>query len=191
MIRAWLALVVLVVVVLGAACGDDRGDAAAGACVVPEVPPGAIEDPDHRIEDIIEHLTGERQTGDLDPVEETIDDPNFGGVWGDRAGGVVVAVLDCSLVDGATLAAMAGGSARLVLIEVNHTFREVEAFRDDLLQELRELGVEGDVGVDSTLSGRRIEITVEDRTSLPADFGSGVPADLFTVVEGEVAREGG
>lgn len=69
----------------------------------PACPPDDIEErpltsPDRRIEDIVELMTGERKTGDEDPVEETIDDPNFGGVCGDFQGGVVVAVLDCSKV---------------------------------------------------------------------------------------------
>lgn len=143
-------------------------------------PPG---DPDRRIEDIIEFLTGERQTSDLDPVEETIADPNFGGVWGDFAGGVVVAVLDCSLVDADTLAEMAGGSASLHLIEVPHTFKEIDAFRDLLVGQLAELDLPGDVFINSTLTGREMEVHVRDLDELPASFGSGVPAGLYHVVE--------
>lgn len=129
---------------------------------VPTVP-GVVDppgDPNRIFEDIIFYLTGERQTTDLDPVEETIDDPNYGGVWGDFAGGVVVAVLDCSLVDANKLAEMAGGSDSLHLIEVPYTFQQVNAFRDALAQELRDLGMQGSVPIDSTLTGRFITVTV-------------------------------
>ena len=173
-----------------AACGQTDPAAQSDYCV-PTVP-ASVEpsgDPDRRIEDIIEYLTGERQTGDEDPVEETVDDPNFGGVWGDFEGGVVVAVLDCSEVDANKLAEMAGGSDSLYLIEVPYTFNQVNAYRDELLQELNEVGVEGDVLIDSTLEGRVIEVRVQNLESLPQSFGSNVPADVYEVVEGDIRGE--
>lgn len=144
-------------------------------------PPG---DPDRRIEDIIEYLTGERQTDDV-PVEEKINDPNFGGVWGDFEGGVVVAVLDCSEVDANRLAEMAGGAESLHLIEVSYTFKQTEEFRDALYQDLQELDIEGDVSVEYTLTGQQIEVHVLDAAAVPESFGSGVPDDAYEVVETE------
>lgn len=183
----WL---VAVSVLVSSACGgaDPAGDGTDDC--VPATPDSvaATGDPDRRIEDIVEYLTGERQTDDV-PVEGKIDDPDFGGVWGDRRGGVVVAVLDCSLVDADRLAEMAGGSGSLHLIEVPYTFRQVDGFRDRLTQELGEIGVEGDVLIDSTTEGRTIRVVVEDPGSLPDSFGSGVPADLFEVVKGPISGE--
>ena len=138
--------------------------------------------PDRRIEDIVELLTGERQVGDQ---EITFQDPNFGGVWGDRQGGIVVAVLDCSQVDANELARIAGGPSRLRLIEVPHTFQEVNEFRDALVAELEFLGVAGDVYIQSTLSGRLIEVHVLDPDQLPESFGDAIPAAAFSIVEAE------
>lgn len=185
--RLMLAFVVISAL---SACGQPDSAASRDDClpsIAASVQPP--DDPDRRIEDIIEYLTGERQTDDV-PVEETIDDPNFGGVWGDFEGGVVVAVLDCSEVDADRLAEMAGGADSLHLIEVPYAFKQVEDFRDNLLQELTDVGVEGDVLINSTVEGRTIEVVVEDLDSLPPSFGSDVPADVYEVVEGEISREG-
>lgn len=187
--RSKRCVVALVVALALAACGQPASTAEDDDCV-PSTP-DSVEpsgDPDRRIEDIIEHLTGERQTDDV-PVEEKIDDPNFGGVWGDFQGGIVVAVLDCSDVDANQLAEIAGGSGSLNLIEVPYTFGQVESFRDDLVQELRGAGVPGDVLVNSTVEGRMIEVVVEDLESLPASFGANVPDDVYEVVEGEISQE--
>lgn len=142
-----------------------------------------LSNPDRRIEDIIEALTGERQTGDEDPVEDTIDDPNFGGVWGDFQGSVVVAVLDCSKVDANELVRIAGGADYLRLIEVPHTHKQVNAFRDGLVQKLSDLGVPGQIVINSTLNGRFIEVQVLDPEQLPSDFGNEIPDDAFTIVK--------
>ncbi len=197
--RCRALLCCLVLVLLAAACGVDttsttelsaeREPVAFSDDCLPDqdipafgIPPSGN---DRRHEDIIELLTGERQTSDLDPVEDTIDDPNFGGVWGDRQGGIVVAVLDCSEVDASELARIAGGADLLHLIEVPHTFQQVDDFRDVLIQELEDVGVAGDVSIDSTLSGRLIVVGVLDPHVLPEDFGRAVPADAFVVTQVE------
>ena len=154
-------------------------------CVPTSTSVESPSDPDRRIEDIVEALTGERQTGDHDPAEETIDDPNFGGVWGDFQGGVVVAVLDCSKVDANQLAELAGGAEYLHLIEVPFTFKQVNGFRDALVQDLETVGVAGDVFIESTLTGRMIEVHVLEGAQLPDTFGYPVPADAFRVIEVE------
>lgn len=101
-----------------------------------------------------------------------------------------MAVLDCSDVDPNQLAEIAGGSGSLHLIEVPYTFEQVDSFRDDLVQELRDAGVPGDVLVNSTLEGRTIEVIVEDLKSLPPSFGSDIPDDIYEAIEGEISREG-
>lgn len=175
----------MIAVLVLSACGQVSSTAGDGDCLpsTPDSfePPG---DPNRRIEDIIEYLTGERQTDEV-AVEEKIDDPNFGGVWGDFEGGVVVAVLDCSEVDANLLAEMAGGSGSLHLVEVPYTFRETEEFRDALYQDLQELDIEGDVSVESTVAGRKIEVHVLNATALPDSFGSGVPDDAYEIIETE------
>jgi hypothetical protein len=166
-----------------------RDDTPNPDCIPGDVEGNPIVQPDRRHEDIIFYLTGERQTGDLDPVEETIDDPNFGGVWGDRAGGIVVAVLDCSAVDADEIAHIAGGPQYLHLIEVSHTFREVTEFRDELRHELNAIGIHAELLIDSTLTGRHITVQLPDPSVLPSDFGSGVPDHLFSIAEGELFVE--
>jgi hypothetical protein len=183
----------LIAATLGTACGtaDSQPSADDNPAVDPECVPGSvtgypIAQPDRRIEDIIEYLTGERQVGDEGRVEEKITDPNFGGVWGDFKAGVVVAVLDCSLVDADELARMAGGVGYLHLIEVPYTWREVQGFRDRLGRELNKLGIESDVNIESTLQGRIIEVHVTDADLLPGSFAPDVPSDAYVVVESPV-----
>ncbi len=175
----------LLVVFALAACGSSTAEDASDDCVPTtpaSVPPTG--DPTQRHEDIIEELTGERQTDDV-PVEEKIDDPNFGGVWGDFQGGIVVAVIDCSEVDANWIAEIAGGSDYVHLIEVPYTFNEVEAFRYALYNDLTTLGIEGDVSVNSTLAGREIEVHVLDADAVPDSFGSTVPDDAYGIIETE------
>lgn len=182
-------LIPMVVVLVLSACGQPGSVTTSDDCT-PSTP-ASVEppgDPDRRIEDIIEYLTGERQTDDV-PVEDKIDDPNFGGVWGDFEGGIVVAVLDCSEVDANQLAEMAGGSGSLHLIEVPYTFKQIDNFRDDLMRELGDVGVEGAVLINSTVEGRTIEVVIEDLDSLPQSFGSDVPSEVYEVVEGAIFRD--
>jgi hypothetical protein len=192
MTRAKHGLVALLIAAtLGSACGATDSPPSADTAVDPDCVPGSvtgypISQPDRRIEDIIEYLTGERQVGDEGRVEEKVTDPNFGGVWGDFKAGVVVAVLDCSLVDADELARMAGGVGYLHLIEVPYTWREVQDFRDQLGRALHELGIESDVNIESTLQGRIIEVKVIDADLLPESFASDVPSDAYVVVESPV-----
>ena len=166
-------------------CGSSTPQTQSIDCV-PTVDGGApLSTPDLRHEDIVEVLTGERQTGDHDPIDVTVTDPNFGGVWGDRQGGIVVAVLDCSEIDANELAYIAGGSEYLHLIEVPHTFRQVNDFRDALVREVDALGIEAGIYVESTLSGRMIEVHVLDVSALPDSFGSEIPDDAYVVIESE------
>lgn len=192
-----ILVLVVVLVVVGSACSspDTDSQSSSGAALNPDCVPGDVvgeplSEPDRRVEDIIEALTGERQTGDEDPVEETITDPNFGGVWGDFQGGLVVAVLDCSKVDANELARIAGGLEYLHLIEVPYTFRQVDGFSHALIAELYAAGIGSDVSdvsIASTLSGRIIKVRIRDARLLPDSFGSGVPEDAYEVIESETA----
>lgn len=93
-----------------------------------------------------------------------------------------MAVLDCSKVDATELARIAGGGDYLHLIEVPHTFQQVNEYRSALVEELSALGVAGDVFVDSTLTGRFIEVSVLNLDELPKTFGNGIPDDAFSIV---------
>lgn len=170
-----------------AGCGQSSTGAGSGASVnpacvpSPTVPSTPTGGEDRRIEDIKFVLTGLRLVGDEGDVAERTNDPNFGGVWGDRHGGVVVAVLDCSQVDADELARIAGGPDQLTLIEVAHTWSQVEAFRDALSEELVAAGVKAELFIDSTVTGRIIRVGALDPTALPDDFGSSAPGAVFTV----------
>lgn len=144
-------------------------------------------DPNRRFEDIQFLLTGIRQTGDDGPEPEDTTDPNYGGVWGDRGVGIVVAVLDCSKVDADQIAEIAGGSNYLHLIEVPYTYREVDEFRDSLEGDLADSGLKYLVSIDSTLRGREIVVEVVDAAQLPARFGDGVPSNAYRIKENPFA----
>lgn len=197
--RGRTATLAMLVTVL-AACGADTGEPAAvepiaspssvRACVVPSgvSADGAVEG--QRGEALVELLTGIDETAILEEdegVDIVFDDPNFGGVWGDRRGGWVVAVIDCSPVDVERVAALAGGSDRVRVIEVAFSFEEINEFRDQLWAEIRRVGVAADVGIDSTLDGRLIRIVVEDPSQLPDSFGDGVPPSAFVIERGEIS----
>jgi hypothetical protein len=173
------------VALLLSACAQPAETTTATACE--PTTPGSVGlsgDPNTVIEDIIEYLTGERAAADEDvAVEEKVDDPNFGGVWGDFHGGVVVAVLDCSKVDANRLAEMAGGSDSLHLIEVRYTYRQTEEFRDALEHDLEDLDIPGDVSIESTLTGREITVHVLDVSAVPSALGEGIPDDAYEVTE--------
>lgn len=182
-------LVALLLLALSAcSAGDDS--TVSGDCI-PSTP-GSVPiegDPDRTIEDIIEAMTGERQVDDV-PVEDKIDDPNFGGVYGDQKGGIIVTVLDCSSIDVDELARIAGGSKAVTFVEVEYNWHDTEAFRDRLVDELREAGVPGDVPIESTIKGRKIEVHTPDLAALPEDFGATLPEKVFTLVEtDDLSRE--
>jgi hypothetical protein len=201
--RSLTITLTLAIGLLPAACDEGKtgsGDSGTEASVTvtetdPACTPGNVAgnpmvEPDRRIEDIIFHLTRESQTGDPDPVQQTIDNPNFGGVWGDSSDGIVVAVLDCSTVNADEIARLAGGSEYLHLIEVSHTFQQVTEFRDELIRELNAIGVQAEVMIDSTMTGRHITVQIPDPGDLPDGFGSAVPGHLFSIAEGDLFGEG-
>ena len=109
------------------------------------------------------------------------DHPNYGGVWGDRMGGWVVAVLDCAAVDADRIAQLAGGPAQVTLIEVPYKFEQINDFSRALSDELTATGAVGAVLIDSTLSGRHLTVAVEDPSALGDDFGGSIPSGAFRV----------
>ena len=118
-------------------CGVGGQDAAsavdcpaeAGSAETPE----PVDDPVEAITEEFAKSGAQREDGGI--VESSIDDPNFGGVY-QVDGEVVVAVVDCASADVATTTALAG-EAQLRVIEVDHNYREVNDFRDQLVVELR------------------------------------------------------
>lgn len=176
----------VILALLGAGCSSLFGsDAPNPDCIPTEVDGAPISKPDLRFEDIVERLTGYRQTEANEESGGITDHPNFGGIWGDRQGGIVVAVLDCSKVDANELAYMAGGAEYLYLIEVPYTDRQWLDLKTELWRELDALGIEFDMNTERTQTGRIIEVRVRDAGALPDSFGSGIPDDAYVVVEAE------
>ena len=140
-------------------------------------------DPDRRVEALVLHLTGidELAVPAENEGEEIIyDDPNYGGVYG-FAGGLVVAVVDCSQVDLDRIAEIGGGPDVVRLIEVPYSFEQMNAFRDTLAAQLEAGGIGLAVNIDSTLNGRTMTFRVSDRDLLPEGFGEGVPDDAYII----------
>ena len=76
------------------------------------------------------------------------------------------------------------------IVEVPHNWGEVNGFRDTLVAELRGAGLNGDVNIESTSEGRKIQVRTPDVDALPDGFGSTVPSDAFTIVEtDDITRE--
>ena len=153
----------------------------------PAVSVGAKDVPggnDRRGEALVLYLSG---FDELAVTEETEgDDPDYsnsfyGGVWGDRAGGWVAAVTDCDAVDADEVAALAGGADSVRLIHVPYSFEEVDAFQDALVSEIRDSGITAEVGIDSTLTGRKVRLLFPEGEELPAGFGSSVPSEILMV----------
>ena len=174
--------------------GDDTGSSivtpqgeASGPDCVPTIDASVpvSGDPNRRIEDIIEAMTGWSGADVVEgmTLEDEIDDPNFAGVYGDFRGGIIVTVVDCSLIDVDEIAEIAGGAEAVRIVEVPHNWREVNGFRDALVAELRGAGLEGDVLIESTSVGRKIEVRTPDVAALPDGFGSSVPSTAFIIVE--------
>jgi hypothetical protein len=159
-----------------------------GSCV-PSESAGADDtvDSGRRVEALVKYLTGIDELvlqAEQEGVDIVYDDPNYGGVWGDGAGGLVVAVIDCDEVDVDRVAQIAGGPAAVQIIEVPYTYEQLNDLRDQLVAELRDLGMAGGVGIDFTPAGRRITVMAGNPDQLPADFGAAIPSDAFTIVQG-------
>lgn len=179
-------MLIAVLTLLLSACGMVGNASDTGDCVPSVDASVPVEgDPDRKIEDIIEAMTGWSEDELVEPmtVEDKIDDPNFGGVYGDQQGGIIVTVLDCSAIDVDELARIAGGSGAVRFVEVDYNWHQINEFRDALVGELREAGVPFDVPIVSTVGGRQIEVRTPDVNALPGGFGAAVPEDAYTLVE--------
>ena len=178
--------VVVALAVFAAACSSPSGGESLNAdCVPTEVDGAPLTEPDRRFEDIVERLTGFRQTEENEESGDITGHPNFGGIWGDRQGGIVVAVLDCSKVDANEIAYLAGGAEYLYLIEVPYTDRQWLDLKMELGQELGALGIEYDMNTERSQTGRVMQVRVRDAGALPDSFAPGVPDDVYVVVETE------
>ena len=105
---------VMALAAFAAACSSPFGGESLNPDCVPTEGDGApVAESDPRFEDIVERLTGFRQTEENEETGGITGHPNFGGIWGDRQGGIVVAVLDCSKVDANEIAHLAGGAEYL------------------------------------------------------------------------------
>lgn len=178
--------VVVALAVFAAACSSPfDGESLNPDCGPTEVDGAPLTEPDRRFEDIVERLTGYRQTEENEESGGITDHPNFGGIWGDRQGGIVVAVLDCSKVDANEIAYLAGGAEYLYLIEVPYTDRQWLDVKTELGQELEALGIEYDMNAVRSQTGRILEVRVRDVGALPDSFAFGTPDDAYVVIEAE------
>ena len=145
-----------------------------------------------RMPALVEAVTGDGVKTDQ-TAQPGANDPSFGGVWQDQldGGAIVLAVTDRTGVDESSLNEVVGGAENLRVIEVPYSFQQVNEFRDQLLFEAEALGIRASVPIHSTGTGRTIVVQVPDPDGLPADFGSKVPADVYTVVEGTGVVEAG
>jgi hypothetical protein len=137
---------------------------------------------DRRFESIEAFLTGYRLEDFPEGEEPANADANWGGIWGDFKAGIVVAVLDCTLVDLNEVAQLAGPSGTLRIIEVPYTVAETEQFKNDLYQALLAADIPGSVPVDSTLIGREITVKVAYLVDVPDNFAPTVPRDAYEIV---------
>ena len=155
--------------------------------------PGSRDEPlvgeDRRHENIEAFLTGYRLEDFAEGSAPPNDHPNWGGTWGDFKGGVVVAVLDCSIIDVNEVARLAGPDGALHIIEVPYTYVQVNEFRGQLRSSLLELGIVMDTPIDSTVTGRHIRVVVDDPSAVPADIAPDVPRDVFDVEQGPTFDE--
>ncbi len=184
MLRSGAVILSVVLAASVAACGvlGQTGDSECVPTIDASVPPAG--DPNRKIEDIIEAMTGWSEEDIVEgmTLEAEIDDPNFGGVYGDFKGGIIVTVLDCSAINVDEIAAIAGGAAAVKIVEVPYNWRQVTGFRDTLVAELSSADVAGDVLIESTVEGRKIEVRTPDLGALPDGFGSTVPSNAFTII---------
>lgn len=187
MVRAGRVVgVVIALAVFASACSSPfGGESPNPGCVPTEFDGAPLAEPDRRFEGIRERLTGFRPTEENEESGDITGHPNFGGIWGDRQGGIVVAVLDCSKVDANEIAYMAGGAEYLYLIEVPYTDRQWLDLKTELWQELEALGVDYDMNVVHSQTGRVMQVRVRDAGALLDSFAPGVPDDVYVVVEAE------
>jgi len=132
---------------------------------------------------------GEKADGDVPEGESPTYSANFAGVWQDQLDGgkLVVAVIDRSRLDESTLVKITDKS-HLKIVEVEHSWNEVNRYRDDLVKGLQDAKIDADVIINSTGEGRIIEVVIPDPGTLPTEVVAKIPADLVVVTAGPVAE---
>lgn len=144
------------------------------------------------MERLVEAITGVKEgVGPEGEIPEY--GPDFGGIWQDQLDGgiIVLAVVESADLNVAELNRIAGGADNLKVVKQPYSYNDVENYRNQLVQELDELGIAHDVAATHNDKGRLLEFRVEDPASIPTAFGSNVPADAFSVVEGSPVIEAG
>ncbi len=188
--HGWSVWIVAAALLMTAGCGDESASttAPAGECGTPSgIESAGSATP---FEDVEEYLTGFRITEETEG-EDPPDDPNFGGVWGDRAGGMIVALVDCTDVDLDEVVRRGGGSDAVTIIQVDASAGDVQRAVVALYDELIASTAEGFIQVDATGEGQIITVKVADLDALPSGFGSTVTVDFDVVETDDLPREGG
>lgn len=147
------------------------------------------------MERIVRELTGVRPDESLPALEGVRPryGLNYGGIWQDQLdeGRIVLAVVDPHLIGERQLQELVGGEANLKIIEQPFSFDELEEYRDRLEEELSELGLPPHVAAVWGPEGRRLEVTVADPAGAAGKIGKGIPAGVFSIVEGMPFHEAG
>lgn len=128
-------------------------------------------------------------------VEESADPTyrsDFGGIWQDQmnGGAIVVASTNPSRLNRSLLKRIAGGSKNLRVIKVKHSWRKIDSFRDALRGALENAGITANVHINSTGTGRKLEIVTEHPELIDDRILSEVPTELVTVSFGEIGEQG-
>ncbi|MCP4964732.1 MAG: hypothetical protein GY926_05810 [bacterium] len=133
---------------------------------------------------------GEDNEEDLD--EEALPEygPNFGGIWQDQLGGgdIIVAVVDPSKVDAHAINRAAGKASDVRIVQVDHSWDEFNSMRDAVVAEIVRRDLDAAVLINSTGTGRRLEIVTPEPDLLDPWLASVVPVELVTVTVGENDR---
>ena len=116
---------------------------------------------------------------------------NFAGTWQDQNNGgkIVVAVVDASEIDEERVEELAGGEENIEIVEVEHSWDDVEGYRDAILEAIEEENAAATVYINAGPEGRTIEITAPQPETLPESILKIAPDEILTVTEGELPFE--
>lgn len=120
--------------------------------------------------------------------------PNFAGVWQDQkdGGAIVVAVVDTNLISSAKIKKIAGGEQNVRIIQVKYSWNDIEKMRSQIADELIRASVRAEIRINSTRSGRRLEIITPDPKELD-EMGvlEFLDTKIIDITKGELDREEG
>lgn len=116
--------------------------------------------------------------------------PSYAGVWQDQMnqGRLVVATTSPELIR-ARLQPLLDEGLPADVVAVDHSWGEVVAFRDSLVDSINKQEIEASVMVESTGAGRRITIATPDPDSVEPLVAQVAPKQLVDVVVGPAAEE--